>query len=178
MNLDSQQKTRLAIALGAVVALVLGFSVLNKSDSDSTASANTAMGGPGMQQGQAPPGAQGNPGANGATGGGMGPGRGGPPNGGQGGPPQMTELTGTTKTKAVAAAKTKASGTVEHVFEEPNGSGYVVIFEKSDGTHVGVQVSKDFKVTGTQTMQMGPGGKGQGQGAPPAGAQQQGTNTQ
>ncbi|MBJ7354465.1 MAG: hypothetical protein JHC98_06530 [Thermoleophilaceae bacterium] len=176
MNLDQQQKTRLAIALGAVVALVLGFSVLNKSDSGSNASASTAMRGQGMQNGQGPPGAQGGSGATGATGGGMG--QGGPPNGGQGGPPQMTELTGTTRTKAVAAAKTKASGTVDHAFEAPNGSGYVVIFEKSDGTHVGVQVSKEFKVTGTRTMQMGPGGQGEGQGGPPAGAQQQGTNTQ
>lgn len=174
MNLDSTQKTRLAIALGAVVALVLGFSVLNKSDSTSNASAQTAMRGPGGQNGQMAPGGQGASGATGATGGGMG--QGGPPNGGQAGPPQMTELTGTTKTKAVAAAKTKESGTVDHAFADPSGSGYVVIFEKSDGTHVGVQVSKDFKVTGTQTMQMGPGGQG-GQGGPPSG-NQQGTTTQ
>jgi hypothetical protein len=154
MNLDQTQKTRLAIALGAVVALVLGFAVLNKSDSGSNASASTAMRGPG------------------ATGGGM----------PQGGPSQMSELSGTTRTKAVAAAKTKGSGTVDHAFADPSGSGYVVIFEKSDGTHVCVQVSKDFKVTGTSTIRMGPRGQGQGQSGPPQSGQQpqtmQGTNTQ
>ena len=56
MNLDKQQKTRLAVALGAVVVLVLGFAVLNRSDSDTNVSANNTMRGPGGQNGQGPPG--------------------------------------------------------------------------------------------------------------------------
>jgi hypothetical protein len=171
MNLDKQQKTRLAIALGAVVALVLGFSVLNKSDSGSTANANTAMRGPGGQSGQAPPGAPGSSsatGATGATGGGMG--QGGPPGGGRGGPGQMEAVTGTAATKAKAAAEAKVDGTAQQVMKNPQGSGYVVFVQTDNGTPTIVEVSTAFKVTATREMQGPPGG---GRGGPP-----QGTNTQ
>jgi hypothetical protein len=51
MNLDNQQRTRLAVALGAVVALVLGFAVLNKSDDTATTASAAAQRGPGGQGG-------------------------------------------------------------------------------------------------------------------------------
>jgi hypothetical protein len=160
MNLDKEQRTRLAIALGAVVALVLGFSVLNKSDDGaSTASAASQRTAPGMN-GQAPPGAPGASSATGASGatGGMGRGPGGP-----GGPGGQAELTGATATKAKAAAVKAAGGTADHTFKNPSGSGYVVIVEKSDGTHVFVELDSNFKVTAKRTMQGPPGGVQGGQ---------------
>ena len=170
MNLDQTQKTRLAIALGAVVALVLGFAVLNKSDSGSNANAKTAMNGPGGQSGQMPPGAQG---GSGATGGGMG--QGGPPGGQQGGPPQMETVTGSAATKAKAAAEAKVKGTAQQVMKNPRGSGYIVFVQTSDGTPTLVEVSTAFKVTATRKMGNGPPQGGQ-QGAPPQ--SMQGTGSQ
>jgi hypothetical protein len=155
MNLDQPQKTRIAIALGAVVALLLGFSVLNKSDSSTNASANAAMHGP-------------PPGATGATGGGMGPG--GPP-GGQGGPGQMEAVTGTAATKAKAAAEAKVNGTAQQVMKNPRGTGYVVFVQTDDGTPTIVEVSTAFKVTATRELQGGPGGR-------QPNSQSQGTSTQ
>jgi hypothetical protein len=148
MNLDKQQKTRLAIALGAVVALVLGFSVLNKTDSDTNASANTAMRGPG------------------ATGGGMG--QGGPPGGGRGGPGQLEVVTGTAATRAKVAAEAKVSGTAQRVMKNPRGAGYVVFVQSDDGTPTIVEVSTSFKVTATRQMP---------QGGPPSGGQPDGTTS-
>jgi hypothetical protein len=155
MNLDQQQKIRLAIALGAVVALVLGFTVLNKSDSSSNANASAAMHGP-----------------TGATGG-MGPG--GPP-GGHGGPGQMEAVTGTAATKAKAAAEAKVNGTAQQVMKNPRGSGYVVFVQTDDGTPTIVEVSTSFKVTATRELRGGPGGPPTSGQAP--NSQSQGTNTQ
>lgn len=177
MNINHEQKIRLGLALGAVVALVAGYAVIGESKSNLDASAASfRQGGPGKHW-------QGPHGASGATGGAGQPGqpgqngqRGEHGPGGQGGPPRMNELSGTTREKAVAAAKKAYDGTVDHAFAKPNGSGYVVVFEKSDGTHVAVELSKKFKVTGKHTMQGPPGG---GRGGPPAGEQPpQGTTTQ
>lgn len=157
MNLDKQQKTRLAIALGAVVVLVLGFSVWNKSDSGSNASANKAMAGPGGPNGQGPPGA---------------------PGGGRSGPGQIEEVTGSAATKAKAAAEDEVDGTAQRVMKNPQGSGYVVIVQTDEDTPTIVTVSDKFKVTGSQAMQGPPGG---GQGGPPQGSQPpavEGTNSQ
>lgn len=151
MNLDKQQKTRLAIALGAVVALVLGFAVLNKSDSGSNANANAPMRGPGGQSGQMPPG------------------------GGQGGPPQMEAVTGSAATKAKAAAEAKVDGTAQQVMKNPRGSGYMVIVQTDAGTPTMVEVSSAFKVTATHEMRGGPPQGGQ-QGGPPQAMQD--TNSQ
>ncbi|MBJ7459724.1 MAG: hypothetical protein JHD02_11085 [Thermoleophilaceae bacterium] len=161
MNLDKKRMTLIAIALGAVVVLVLGYSVLNKSDSDTSASANKAMAGPGGQNGQGPPGGQG-----------------GPTGGGKGGPGQMEEVTGTAATKAKAAAEDEVDGTAERVMKNPQGSGYIVIVQTDEGTPTIVTVSDKFKVTESQAMQGPPGG---GQGGPPQGGQPpavEGTNTQ
>lgn len=157
MNLDKQQKTRLVIALGAVVVLVLGFSVWNKTDSGSSVAANQAMPGSGGPNGQGPPGAQG---------------------GGQGGPGQMEEVTGAAATKAKAAAEAEVDGTAQRVIKNPQGDGYVVIVRTNDSGPTIVAVSDEFKVTKSQVMQGPPGG---GQGGPPQGAQPpaaDGTNTQ
>lgn len=154
MNLDKQQKTRLAIALGAVVVLVMGFSVWNKSDSGSSASANKAMAGPGGPNGQGPPG------------------------GGPGGPGQMEEVTGSAATKAKAAAEDEVAGTAQRVMKNPQGSGFVVIVQTDEGAPTIVTVSDKFKVTESREMQGPPGG---GQGGPPQGGQPpavEGTNTQ
>ncbi len=171
MNLDSTQKTRLAIALGAVVALVLGFVVLNNSGSDSSADASAQTRGPAGQNGQMAPGGQGGP-----TGGGMGqggpPGAGGP---GQGGPGQMEEVTGTAATKAKAAAEDEVDGTAQRVMKNPQGSGYIVIVQGDDNSATIVEVNTKFKVTGTQ--ELGQGGPGGGQGGPPPGGMQQDTGT-
>ncbi|MGH2958867.1 MAG: hypothetical protein ACRDKE_04635 [Solirubrobacterales bacterium] len=140
MNLDKQQKTRLAVALGVVVALVLGFSALNKSDSQSVANANAAMQGPS--------------------------GQGGPPGGGQGGPGQMEAVTGAAATKAKAAAEAKVDGTAQQVMKNPRGSGYVVLVLTDDGTPTLVEVNTAFKVTATRETGQGgpPAGAPQAQG--------------
>lgn len=154
MNLNKQQTTRLAIALGAVVVLVLGFSVWSQSDSGSKASANKAMAGPGGPDGQGPPG------------------------GDRGGPGQMEEVTGAAATKAKAAAEDEVDGTAQRVMKNPQGSGYVVIVQTDEDRPTIVTVSDKFKVTGSQAMQGPPGG---GQGGPPQGSQPpavEGTNTQ
>lgn len=150
MNLDQRQKTRLAIALGVVVALVLGFAVLNKSDSSSRADATTAARGPG--------------------------GQGGPPGGGQAGPPQMEAVTGTAATRAKSAAEAKVDGTAEQVMKNPRGSGYVVIMKTDDDTPTIVEVSEAFKVTDTREMGSGPPQAGPPQGGQPQAMQ--GTNAQ
>lgn len=168
MNIDNKQRTQLVIALGAVVALVLGYSAFGKSDGSSQTSAN-AQGGNFNGQGQMPqggyggmagPGSTGQVGPNGQNGTG---GQGGP--GGPGGRmPQ--QVIGSNATKAKAAAEKKVDGTAEVVMKSRNGSGYAVMVRTDDGMTM-VELDKSFKVTDTHEMQGGPPGGGQGQGGQP-----------
>jgi hypothetical protein len=79
----------------------------------------------------------------------------------QGMPPGLGKaVTGTVAAKAKAAALAKYPGTVERVVQLPDGSYGVHVLRKTGG-ELHVRVSKDFKVTGTET---GPPAGG----APPA----------
>lgn len=169
MNIDSKQRIHLAIALGAIVAVVLGYSAFGKSDDVSQTSANAAQGNFNGQS-QMP---QGDNGASGATGA-----MGGPPgqngqNGqnGQGGPggpggQRPQQVTGSNATKAKAAAEDEVDGTAEVVMKSRSGSGYAVIVRTDDGP-VMVELDKNFKVTDKHELQGPPGQAGQS-GQPPA----------
>lgn len=167
MNIDSKQKTQLAVALGAVVALVLGFSVFNKSDQSSATSAANGRGG--FQQGARPQGSYGPSGATGSMGGQRG--QGGPGMGGPGRGQMPQQVTGEAANNAKAAAEKKTGGTAQGVMKARSGSGYVVFVQTDNGPAI-VEVNKSFKVTGTHDMsQMGPpgqGGQGGQSGQPPA----------
>lgn len=159
MNIDSKQRTQLALALGAIVALVLGYSVFGKSDDSAKTSQNAQRGNfPG--QGQMAPGGYGGP-----------PGQSGQSGPGGGRMPQ--QVTGSAATKAKAAALKKVDGTAEIVMKSRSGSGYTVIVRTDDGVTM-VELDKSFKVTDTRAMQGGPPGQG-GQSGPPA---MQGDGTQ
>jgi hypothetical protein len=83
---------------------------------------------------------------------------------GAGAPQGMgTAVTGATLTKLEAVATAKYPGTVEHAMKLPNGSYEVHVIQSNGKGEVHVLVSKDFKVTGTQTG-------GPPSGAPPAGS--------
>jgi hypothetical protein len=87
-----------------------------------------------------------------------------------GGPPGMggTQVTGSTLSKLRSVATAKYPGTVERAMKLSDGS-YVVQVSRSGGKgQIGVQVSKDFEITGTRAG--GPGG-----GAPPSGSAPSGT---
>ena len=89
------------------------------------------------------------------------------PGGGDQTKPQRSDeklLTGTTKTKVLAAvAKKYPSATVQRA--ETDSDGVYEVHVLLDGTPTIVQVGKDFTVTGTQTMQGGGPGRG-GHGGP------------
>lgn len=159
MDLDTGMKAKIGAAVAVVVAGVIGFAVGGSGgDSASAQIAGNFGPGQGMQQ-------QGQSGSSGATGATGQAGSGGP-GGGQGGPGQMTEVTGDAATKAKKAALAKVSGTADHVVENPQGDGYMVMVRSDDGTMTMVQVSDDFAVTGTQEMGAPPNG---GQGGSPSG---------
>lgn len=157
MNIDSKQRTQLLIALGAVVALVLGYSVLSSSDDASSTNAIAAQGNV-SQQGQVPQ---------------DGPrGQGGPGNGGPGGGQMPQEVTGSAATKAKAAAEKKTDGEAQNVMKARSGSGYVVFVSTDDGP-VLVELDEEFKVTDERELPARPGGgqgghQGEKPGQPPA----------
>ncbi len=79
-------------------------------------------------------------------------------------------LTGDTAAKVTAAAKAKEPGaTIERVETDSDGV-YEAHMARADGTHIIVQVGKDFAVTNVQ--EGGAGGAGGHGGPPPAGAAQ------
>jgi hypothetical protein len=74
--------------------------------------------------------------------------------------PGETLLTGTVADKVTAAAKAKEPGaTIERVETDAEGV-YEAHMVRADGTHIIVQIDKDFAVTAVQTG--GPGGGGPG----------------
>ena len=74
--------------------------------------------------------------------------------------PGETLLTGTVADKVTAAAKAKEPGaTIERVETDAEGV-YEAHMVRADGTHIIVQIGKDFAVTAVQTG--GPGGGGPG----------------
>ena len=82
--------------------------------------------------------------------------------------PGETLLTGTTKDKVTAAAKAKEPGaTIERVETDAEGV-YEAHMVRTDGTHITVQIGKDFTVTAVQVQ--GQGGPGRSHDGPPAGA--------
>jgi hypothetical protein len=79
--------------------------------------------------------------------------------------PGETLLTGTVADKVTAAAKAKEPGaTIERVETDAEGV-YEAHMVRADGTHIIVQVDKDFAVTAVQTGGPG-GGRGGGPGGP------------
>ncbi len=181
MNIDSKQRTQLAVALGAIVVLVAGYSAFGKTDpvSDKTAQRGPMgqMGGPPGQMQQ--DGASGATGAMGRPGGPGGPGGHGGPGGqsGPGGGQMPQQVTGAAATKAKDAAEKAVDGEARGVMQARSGDGYVVIVETDDGPVI-VELSKSFKVTGKHEMN----GRGDHDGPPPGGQggppQQQGDDVQ
>ncbi|HET7489272.1 MAG TPA: hypothetical protein VFJ85_15175 [Acidimicrobiales bacterium] len=80
---------------------------------------------------------------------------------GPGGPGGQAELTGDAAAKATAAAQAAVpGGSVLRAEQNPDGSGYHVHVQKSDGTEVVVRLDTNFKVTGVDTAPPGFGGPG------------------
>jgi hypothetical protein len=130
-----------------------------------TAAAGLAIGGASLASAESTPEAA----TSGTYGGAQGE-AGGPPGGMRGGGqaqdpskathPGETLLTGTVAEKVTAAAKAKEPGaTIERVETDAEGV-YEAHMVRADGTHITVQVDKDFAVTAVQTG--GPGGGGPG----------------
>ena len=129
----------------AAVALAFGAYSIGKSNTASTPSANAAQrvappgaGTQGGQSGQLPQGAQ----------------------NGQAPPGFGAQVTGTTLARLKSLVAAKYPGTIERAMKLPDGSYVVHVLGTSSETHV--LVSKDFRITGTETG--GPGGGG----APPS----------
>lgn len=126
----------------AAVVLTFGAYMIGKSNTTSSAATSTNA-----ARQSAPPGVQGT-------------------RNGQAPPGFGAQVSGATLAKLKAVVTAKYPGTIERAMKLSNGSYVVHVLGSSSETHV--LVSKDFKITGTQTG--GPGGPG---GAPPSGAQPQ-----
>jgi hypothetical protein len=124
----------------AAVVLTFGAYFIGKSNTDSATTGTNASS---AVQGAAPSGAQAAPGAR----------------NGQAPPGFGAQVSAATLTKLKAVVSAKYPGTIERAMKLGNGSYVVHVLGSSSETHV--LVSKDFKITGTETG--GPGG-----GAPPA----------
>jgi hypothetical protein len=128
----------------AAVVLTFGAYLIGKSNTD-PATAGTNASSPAVQ-GAAPPTGQ-------------------APRNGQVPPGFGAQVSAATLTKLKAVVSAKYPGTIERAMKLGNGSYVVHVLGSSSETHV--LVSKDFKITGTETG--GPGGGG----APPSGTQPQ-----
>jgi len=129
----------------AAVVLTFGAYLIGKSNTD-PAAAGTNASSPAIQ-GAAPQGAT--------------PQTGQVPRNGQAPPGFGAPVSTATLTKLKAVVSAKYPGTIERAMKLGNGSYVVHVLGSSSETHV--LVSKDFKITGTETG--GPGGGG----APPSG---------
>ena len=127
----------------AAVVLTFGAYFIGKSNTGSATAGTNASS---AVQGAAPGGAQAAPGAQ----------------NGQAPPGFGAQVPAATLTKLKAVVSAKYPGTIERAMKLSNGSYVVHVLGSSSETHV--LVSKDFKITGTQT-----GGPGGGQ-APPSSA--------
>lgn len=128
-----------AAAVGA--AAVGGGAIANAATSSTGSSTTSTPSAAPAQGGSAPSGHAGSPAFNPSRGGHTFKGR------------TETLLTGAVATKVRAAALAKVSGTVERVETNVDDSApYEAHIVKSDGTHVIVEVNRDYTVHAVQTM--------------------------